>query len=221
MMKRFLSIVCLVALAACATEPKGPPPPPDPKTLMGALETRIAVLVEEQRHKLDAKARPLAIDPELSKIARARAVDMAAKNYLAHSAPDGATSASLLMAQDAQWQGLLGENLAAQHYTKLGGVEVNAFAQRFLDEWMKSPPHRDNMAFINYDHAGVGAAVNGDTVYVALLFSTDLGLPARGAEGPASTVTSFESATAASAPPPPPEAPPLRLRGTVGLPDPH
>src|SRR5258706_4523621 len=114
---------------------------------MGALETRIAILVEEQRQKLDPKARPLAIDPELSEIARARANDMAAKNYLAHAAPNGDTSASLLMKQDAKWQGLLGENLAAQHYTKEGGVAGEDFARRFLDEWLKKPPHPAKMNF--------------------------------------------------------------------------
>lgn len=185
---------------------------------MGALETRIAILVEEQRQKLDPKARNLAIDPELSKIARARARDMAAKNYLAHAAPNGDTSASLLMKQDERWQGLLGENLAAQHYTKLGGVTVNDFAQRFMDEWLKSPPHRDNMTFANYDHAGVGAAVNGDTVYVAVLFSTDMGLKPRPPEGPANAVTAFESPGAASTSPPPAKPDPMRLRGTVGNP---
>ena len=189
---------------------------PDPKTQMAALETRIAILVEEQRHKLDPKARNLAIDPELSKIARARAADMATKNYLAHAAPNGDTSASLLMEQDARWQGLLGENLAAQHYTKLGGVAVNDFAQRFLDEWLKSPPHRDNMIFANYDHAGVGAAVNGDTVYVALLFSTDMGLKPRPPEAPANAVTTWESPAAASAQPKPAGDDRLRLRGAVG-----
>ena len=215
MIRPSLLLMAALVLAACAEVPSGPLPP-DPKTQMGALETRIAILVEEQRHKLDPKARSLAIDPELSRIARARAADMAAKNYLAHAAPNGDTSASLLMKQDARWQGLLGENLAAQHYTKLGGVTVNDFAQRFLDEWMKSPPHRDNMAFANYDHAGVGAAVNGDTVYVALLFSTDMGLKPRPPEGPANAVTAFESPAAAAAPPPPAPADLLRLRGTVG-----
>lgn len=216
-MIRFVPLlVAGLALAACAEVPKGAPLPPDPRTQMGALETRIAILVEEQRQKLEPKARPLAIDPELSKIARARAHDMAAKNYLAHAAPNGDTSASLLMKQDARWQGLLGENLAAQHYTRQGGVAVNDFAQRFLDEWLKSPPHRDNMIFANYDHAGVGAAVNGDTVYVAVLFSTDMGLKPRPPEGPANAVTSFESPAAASVPPPPAPAEPLRLRGTVG-----
>lgn len=216
-------LAALLALTGCQSmketlNPPAAPQTPDPKTQMTALELRIAILVEEQRRRLDPKAKPLAIDPTLAQIARARAVDMAAKKYLAHIAPDGATSASLLMKQDAKWQGLLGENLAAQHYTKQGGVVVDDFAKRFLDEWMKSQPHRENMAFANYDHAGVGAAANGDTVYVAMLFSTDLGLPPPKDEDPAHTATSFESPTAASAAPVP--APgdrgPLRLRGTVG-----
>ena len=211
-------VLAALTLAGCATEtaPAGPPPPPDPKTQMGALEGRIAVLVVEERQRIDPNAKPLAIDPELSKIARARAGDMADKNYLAHQGPDGATSATLLMKADAKWQGLLGENLAAQHYTKQSGVAVDEFARRFLDEWLKSPPHRDNMAFANYDHAGVGAAVNGDTVYVALLFSTDLGLPPPKMDGPASTVTKLDSPAAAATVPAGSQPPPLRLRGTVG-----
>jgi uncharacterized protein YkwD len=214
--RQLFPFLTALVLAGCATEAPPPAAPllPDPKTQMGALETRIAVLVEEERHKLDPKARALALDAELSKIARARASDMAEKNYLAHQGPDGATSASLLMKDDAKWQGLLGENLAAQHYTKQGGVSVDEFAHRFLDEWMKSPPHRDNMAFINYDHAGVGAAVNGDTVYVAVLFSTDLGLPPPKSGDPANTVTSLENPAAAA--PTNPQPAPLRLRGTVG-----
>jgi uncharacterized protein YkwD len=216
MIRPALLLLALLVLAGCATPPPAGPVLPDPKTQMAALETRIAILVEEQRHRLDPKAHNLAIDPELSKIARARAADMATKNYLAHAAPNGDTSASLLMKQDERWQGLLGENLAAQHYTKRGGVTVDDFAQRFLDEWMKSPPHRDNMAFANYDHAGVGAAVNGDTVYVALLFSTDMGLKPRPPESPANAVTAFESPAAAAAPAAPVPVDPLRLRGTVG-----
>ncbi len=211
-----MAALLLVACAAPPSQNPVAPPLPDPRTQMGALETRIAILVEEQRHKLDPKARPLAIDPELSNIARARASDMAAKSYLAHAAPNGDTSASLLMQQDSKWQGLLGENLAAQHYTRQSGVAVEDFAQRFLDEWLKSPPHRDNMAFVNYDHAGVGAAVNDDTVYVAVLFSTDLGLKPPAANGPANAVTTWDSPAAASTAPAKTPPNPLRLRGTEG-----
>jgi len=212
-----LLFLAALVLSACAEVPAAtPPPPPDPKTQMVALENRIATLVEEERLKLDPKAKPLAVDQELSKVARARASDMAAKNYLAHQGPDGATSASLLMREDAKWQGLLGENLAAQHYTRQQGVAVEDFARRFLDEWLKSPPHRDNMAFVGYDHAGVGAAVNDDTVYVAVLFSTDMGLPPPKPEGPASAVTTWTSPSAASAASKKPAGEPMRLRGAQG-----
>ena len=121
MTRAALVLATALLLAACSSfsfQAPDVPSPPDPKSQMGALETRIAILVEEQRQKLEPKARPLAIDPELSKVARARASDMAANNYLAHAAPNGDTSATLLMKQDEKWQGLLGENLAAQHYTK-------------------------------------------------------------------------------------------------------
>jgi uncharacterized protein YkwD len=173
-------LVAGLLLAACSTTPTqvaAPLPlPPDPHTLMPALETRIAVLIEEEREKIDAHARPLVIDPELSGIARKRAADMAAKNYLAHTAPNGDTSASILMDQDPRFQGLLGENMGAQHYTKQLGVDVNKFARAVVDQWLASPQHRDNLAFADYNLTGVGAAVNGDTVYVTELFATDLGL---------------------------------------------
>jgi uncharacterized protein YkwD len=219
MTRTALFLLAALLLAACSTpqpDKAAVPAPPDPRTQMGALETRIAILVEEQRQKLDSKARPLAFDPELSKIARARASDMAAKSYLAHAAPNGDTSASLLMEQDAKWQGLLGENLAAQHYSRQSGVAVEDFAQRFLDEWRKTPPQKNKMVFANYDHAGVGAAVNDDTVYVAVLFSTDLGLKPPAADGPANAVTTWDSPAAASTAPPKTPPSPLRLRGTEG-----
>ena len=187
--------------------------PPDPRTQMAALEFRIEALTEEQRLKLDPKAKPLSLDPELSRIARERAADMAAKNYLAHAAPNGDTSATLLMAEDAKFQGLLGENLAAQHYVRQSGVDVEQFAQRFLDEWMKSQPHRENLAFADYDRTGVGAAVNGDTVYVAQLFASDIGSqtdrdPKFGATEFPSPEAARQAGTTAT--------PPVRLRGAEG-----
>jgi uncharacterized protein YkwD len=209
-----LFALALLALSACTTSPPPGPTLPDPATQMGALENRIEMLVEQQRLMIDPRAKPLMIDPELAKVARARAADMAAKNYLAHEGPNRETSASLLMAADAQWQGLLGENLAAQHYTKLGGVTVEDFAQRFLQTWLNSQPHKDNLAFADYDRTGVGAAVNGDTVYVAQLFSTNLGLKARADKA---AVTRFESPRAATAAPSTQPAPPLRLRGAEGV----
>ena|GEM_PF-526843 len=173
--------VLLIALflAACADSVgvPPPPPPPDPQTQMVALETRIFDLVQDERHKIDPGAKVLTLDSELIGVARKRSGDMAAKKYMNHIAPDGSTSASLIMDEDADFQGLLGENIAAQYYTPALGVDVDAFAHRFVDAWLASPAHRDNLSDKDYDRSGVGAAVNGDTVYVVQLFATDLGLP--------------------------------------------
>jgi len=146
----------------------------DPQTQMTALEARIAFLVDRERQKTNPGAKSLLADPELAQIARARSREMAAKNYLAHMGPDGTTSASLLMEVDPKWVGLLGENLAAQYYYKQSGISVNDLAQRFLTEWMMSPPHRDNLVYSKYDCAGVGAAANSYTIYVTVLFSTSM-----------------------------------------------
>ena len=71
-MKRtaFLAVIAILPLLGCAgiTGPVAPkqaaaaapaPPPPDPKTQMTALETRIMALTEEQRLKMDPKAKSL------------------------------------------------------------------------------------------------------------------------------------------------------------------
>jgi uncharacterized protein YkwD len=220
-MKRsaFLQLLLMPALSGCLSL-GGPPATtapvlPNPRTQMVALEARIAALTEQQRLKLDPKAKPLALDAELTRIARERAGDMAQKNYLAHAAPNGDTSASLLMAEDAKFQGLLGENLAAQHYVKQSGVDVEEFAQRFLDEWMKSQPHRENLAFADYDRTGVGAAVNGDTVYVTQLFSATPELADK--RDPKSGAIPFPNPQAArDAAATTTTEPPLRLRGAEG-----
>jgi uncharacterized protein YkwD len=125
------------------------------------------------------------LDTELATVARTRSQDMASKNYIAHAGPDGQTSASLIMDTDSQFQGLLGENIAAQYYTRASGVNVDGYAQRFVATWLASPEHKENLAFPAYTRSGVGAAVNGNMVFVTQLFATDLGLPPRPAPGAA------------------------------------
>ncbi|HXC55777.1 MAG TPA: CAP domain-containing protein [Rhizomicrobium sp.] len=216
-MRAVLAASLLVLLAGCTTiETAVGPPPPDPRTLMPALEQRIAVLVADERSRIDPKARALMIDPELSDIARKRAIDMATKNYFTHVAPNGDTSASLLMAEDAHFQGLLGENMGAQHYTRNVGIDVEAFARRFVATWLASAPHKENLAFADYNHTGVGAAVNGDTVYVTQLFSTDLGLGPHLDNAPPPVITPVPSARAGEEITPQPK-PEDALRGSEGV----
>jgi uncharacterized protein YkwD len=174
-----LALTALCAACTTTTQVAQVPhkPLPDPATLMPALENRIYELVDAERHKLDPKAKELSLDSELVGIAREKSTDMAEHNYIAHTAPNGQTAAGIVMDKDAAFQGLLGENLAEEHYLKAYGVDVDEMAHRFVDAWLASKSHRDNLALPVYDRTGVGAAVNGDTVYVTELFASDLGLP--------------------------------------------
>jgi len=183
---------------------------------MVALEQRIFEIVQDERHKDNPDARPLALDSELVGIARERSADMAENNYMAHTSPEGVTSASLIMDQDHDFQGLLGENLAAQTFSPASGVNVDTFAHRFVETWLNSPQHKNNLLYIAYDRTGVGAAVSEDTVYVTLLLATDLGL-SHARDPTKRQVTEWkspQSATAPTATPPPAATDAPGLRGT-------
>jgi uncharacterized protein YkwD len=211
-MRRVLApVLTLLLLAGCADfggARKPLPPPPDPHTQMVMLESRINSLVEEQRLKIDPAAKPLALDSELVGVARQKSEDMATKNYLAHAAPDGSTTASIVMDKDANFQGLLGENIAAEHYTPQIGVDPEKFAHEFVDGWLASDAHKQNLAYPSYNRTGVGAAVNGDTVYVTQLFATDMGLPPPSQQMSQRPVQQYDDPKSASAasPAPPPDA---------------
>jgi len=160
------------------------PSKPDVAAQMPALESRIYALIVTERRKLDPKTQFLSLDPELVAIARKRSAGMAAKNSFTGDDPHA--SATMLMAEDAKFQGLIGENVAAQHFTPGAGIDVEAVAKRFVDGWLASAPHKENLGFADYDRTGVGASANGDTIYVTQLFSTNLGLGAHGDSAPPS-----------------------------------
>jgi uncharacterized protein YkwD len=148
--------------------------PPDPKTVMPALEARIFELADAERHKLAPNSPQMALDSELIGVAREKSADMAAHAYLAHISPDGRTTANIIMDRDASFAGVLGENIAAQPYIPKYGVDVESFARLVLHTWLISRPHRENVADSAYTRTGVGAAVNGNTVYVTELFAGNL-----------------------------------------------
>jgi uncharacterized protein YkwD len=195
--RSFALAAALLFCAACASPRHvAPLPPPiDPRTQMAALEMRIFDLVQIERHKIDPNAKGLMLDSELVGAARRHTRDMAQKNYLAHTAPNGETVASIIMDEDAKFQGLLGENIAAEHFVPQVGIDVNTMAHAFVDLWLKSPKHRDNLSLAAYDRTGVGAAVAGNTVYATQLFAADLGLPPPQDDPPPGTNTGPSTGT--------------------------
>lgn len=177
---RLLSMLAaaMVLLAGCAElgDIYDAEPSPPIEEQVAELEVRIFRLIQDERRKIDPEAKVLVLDSLLIGAARERARDMATKSYFAHKGPDGRVAADTLMERDPAFHGLLGENIAMQYYAKGAGIDAEAFARRFVETWLASPEHRKNLAFTHYDRTGVGAAANGEAIYVAQLFLTDLGM---------------------------------------------
>src|SRR5258706_13348429 len=162
-------------LAACAGAP-APKVPPSLDAQVGVLKERLFVLVEAERHRLNEHAKPLILDPELMRAAQSHSEDMAKKRSFDVESPDGNLAVNTLLS-DPKFRGFVGENSAAQYFTPAAGFDPDTYARGFLEIWLKSPDHRTNLMYEAFDKTGIGIAVNGDAIYAAELFATDLGLP--------------------------------------------
>jgi hypothetical protein len=90
--------------------------------------------------------KPVTVDQKLNQAAYLKAQDMFAKQYWAHTAPDG-TEPWRWFADAGYDYSIAGENLAKNFYT----------VESATDAWMKSPEHRANL--LSADYSDVGFAV--------------------------------------------------------------
>jgi uncharacterized protein YkwD len=97
-----------------------------------------------------AGCQPLAANATLTAVARAHSIDMATRNFFAHTNPDGASPFDRMRA--AGYDGrLMGENIAAGYTT----------AQAVMDAWMNSAGHRANILNCGFKDIGIGFATGG------------------------------------------------------------
>jgi uncharacterized protein YkwD len=174
-MKRLFAFIFAFGLAACATAP-APQGPPAVEAQLSLLKERLFVLVVTERRRLNQGAKPLILDPELMRAAQTHSDDMAAKRSFDAGSPEGNLAVNILLG-DPKFRGFVAENSAAQYLTPGVGLDPEAYARGFLEIWLKSPDHRMNLTDPRFDKTGIGIAVNGDQIYAAELFATDLGLP--------------------------------------------
>ena len=174
-MKRLLFLLFALGLAACASAP-APQGPPPLEAQLSALKERLFVLVEAERRRLNESAKPLILDPDLMRAAQSHSEDMARKRSFDVGNPDGNVAVNLLLS-DPRFRGFVAENSAAQYFTPGARIDPDLYARGFLDIWLKSADHRMNLAYAGFQKTGIGIAVNGNTIYAATLFATDLGLP--------------------------------------------
>ncbi|MFF4247821.1 CAP domain-containing protein [Streptomyces sp. NPDC001822] len=107
-----------------------------------SAQAAVLALVNEERAKVGCS--PVTRSASLTALAQDFSEDMAARDFFAHTDPDGATPWDRAAA--AGVEGLGGENIA----------RGQADAQAVMDAWMDSEGHRANILNCDYTTLGVG-----------------------------------------------------------------
>ncbi len=127
------------------------------------LEGALVSLTNNAR--ADAHLSPLAENSELTIAAQAKANDMAARGYFAHTGPEGKLAWDWMHEAGYDYA-YAGENLAAHFYN----------SDEVVQAWLDSPTHRANVMRSNFSDIGIGIArgtyQGQDTIFVVQLFGT-------------------------------------------------
>ncbi|MCH2171124.1 CAP domain-containing protein [Myxococcota bacterium] len=123
------------------------------------IQARVAEF-RRDRHLIALQRRP-----ELDRVARTHARDMARRNYLAHVSPEGNGPVERLHAQ-----GVTGFTLAAENIGKTSESDPGAAVVR---GWLASPQHRDNLMAPPFNATGIGVVRDSDGMfYIAQVYTT-------------------------------------------------
>lgn len=134
-MKRFLSLVLLVATPALASD-----------------ITRASVVATMNEYRAEHHLPPLREDLRLDAAANDRMRDMEDQGYWAHESPDGRSPFTWLAPHGYDFH-YAGENLAS-------GFETT---ELLVAGWMESPGHRDNILSPHFEDCGI-AIIDGLTM---------------------------------------------------------
>jgi hypothetical protein len=109
----------------------------------------------------------LSENSELDKAAQAKADDMLARSYFAHTTPDGRTPWSFITGAGYSYL-MAGENLAV-NFTEAEDVET---------AWMNSPGHRANILNKDFQEIGIGISQGQYQGHSAIFVVQEFGAPA-------------------------------------------
>lgn len=135
----------------------------EPAEGMARLEQEIHRGVNTQR--TEAGLQPLAVDPELTRLARDYSRRMARESFFSHTAPNGDTFEDRVQRANLRYS-IVGENLF-----KTVNVPLGRFPRVAVQGWLDSPGHRKNMLRDGFTETGIGVWKSGATIYATQLFS--------------------------------------------------
>lgn len=113
------------------------------------FEKKVVELTNAERQKQGLK--PLQIDENLSKAAKAKSEDMKSKNYFSHNSPTYGSPFDMMKKFGVQYS-TAGENIA----------KGQASPEEVVQAWMNSEGHRKNIMNSSFTHIGVGYADGGN-----------------------------------------------------------
>ncbi|MFE0445562.1 CAP domain-containing protein [Streptomyces fungicidicus] len=121
-----------------------------PLTPDGLDRTAREVVGLTNRARAGAGLAPLSPDPRLAAAAQAHSADMVARDFYAHTAPDGSRPWDRAAAAGSTRR-TIGENIACGQRS----------AAEVVEGWLNSPGHRANILKADFTHIGVGFAGGG------------------------------------------------------------
>lgn len=151
-----LPLLAVLFLAACQS---APPPPPKP-TFYDDLASPTAHVDENKalsmlnQYRAQSGIAPLALDPQLSRIAQDYAKKMAAADKMGHDVDGHSLLGTRLKSYGYQFANA-GENVAAGYHT---------LAEAFSG-WRQSPPHDRGMKDPEMNLMGIATAYNPNSKY--------------------------------------------------------
>ncbi len=105
----------------------------------------------------------LNLNPSISLVAESRSNDMISRNYFSHTTPDGKTIFNILVENGIMYAAA-GENIQQATPPSWGTPQV------FLNAWMSSSVHRNNILSPLYSQAGIGISNNSNRIVAVAVF---------------------------------------------------
>jgi uncharacterized protein YkwD len=152
------------------------PPVASEKTKVQSIPTTIpasAGLVElleslTNASRMQNSLTALAMDSRLNQLAKARSAEMIELRYFSHTSLNGCDLKCRFT--DSNYTALSwGENLAES--TTYDMMSREELAKMFMQKWLKSDGHRDNIMSDQFTHQGIGVAQTDNRIVVTVIFA--------------------------------------------------
>jgi uncharacterized protein YkwD len=137
-------------------------------------EARQALVEEVNDERKKRGLSPIEQSSELQQTALQHSKEMVERDFFAHTTPDGVTANQRIRRTSLQCQ-QTGENLAQNYWNEQvvdqQYIETNEeLAEVIVQQWIDSPPHRENLFRPSWDYVGHGISFDGDKFYVTQNF---------------------------------------------------